>query len=50
MRCYFNVRSKADVSQLNLPHGTLDKFWSNQEVLYSHKADLHVTGNRSILE
>ena len=21
-RCYFNVRSKADVSQLNLPHGT----------------------------
>ena len=22
MRCYFNVRSKADMSQLNLPHGT----------------------------
>ena len=21
MRCYFNVRSKADISQLNLPHG-----------------------------
>jgi len=21
-RCYFNVRSKADISQLNLPHGT----------------------------
>jgi len=21
MRCYFNVRSKADMSQLNLPHG-----------------------------
>ena len=20
MRCYFNVRSKADISQLNLPH------------------------------
>ena len=20
--CYFNVRSKADMSQLNLPHGT----------------------------
>ena len=28
----------------------LDKFWSNQEVLYNHKADLHGTGNRSILE
>jgi len=21
-RCYFNMRSKADMSQLNLPHGT----------------------------
>ena len=21
-RCYFNVRLKADISQLNLPHGT----------------------------
>jgi len=21
-RCYFNLRSKADMSQLNLPHGT----------------------------
>ena len=21
-KCYFNVRSKADISQLNLPHGT----------------------------
>ena len=24
-RCYFNVRSKADISQLNLPHGTGNK-------------------------
>jgi len=24
-RCYFNVRSKADISQLNLPHGTDNK-------------------------
>ena len=22
-RCYFNVRSKADISQLNLPHGKI---------------------------
>ena len=28
----------------------LDKFWSNQEVFYNHKADLHGTGNCSILE
>ena len=25
----------------------LDKFWSNQGVLYNHKVDLHGTGNRS---
>jgi len=25
-RCYFNVRSKADISQLNLPHGVLTDF------------------------
>ena len=24
-RCYFNVNSKADISQLNLPHGTTTK-------------------------
>jgi len=23
-RCYFNVRSKADISQLNLPHGPME--------------------------
>jgi len=23
-RCYFNVRSKANMSQLNLPHGTVE--------------------------
>jgi len=28
----------------------LDKFWFNQEVLYNHKAALHGTGNRSILD
>ena len=26
----------------------LDKFWSNQEVLYYHKADLLGTGNGSV--
>ena len=25
-RSYFNVRSKADISQLNLPHGTEEDF------------------------
>ena len=27
-RCYFNVRSKADISQLSLPHGTEARPWS----------------------
>jgi len=35
---------------INCFENRLDKFWSNQEVLYNHKADLHGTGNRSILE
>ena len=24
-RCYFNVRSKADISQFNLPHGSEER-------------------------
>jgi len=27
----------------------LDKFWSDQEVLYDYNADLHGIGNRSLL-
>jgi len=27
----------------------LDKFWSDQDVLYNYKADLHGTGNRSTI-
>ena len=27
----------------------LDKFWSDQEVLYDYKSDLHGIGNHSIL-
>jgi len=30
-RCYFNVRSKADMSQLNLPHGTNNKKVENRK-------------------
>ena len=32
MRCYFNVRSKADMSQLNLPHGTNTKKWKTEKL------------------
>jgi len=27
----------------------LDKFWSDQDVLYNYKADLHGIGNRCII-
>jgi len=30
-RCYFNVRSKADMSQLNLPHGNDNKKLLNRK-------------------
>jgi len=29
---------------------SLDKFWSDQEVLYDYNADLHGIGNRSLLQ
>ena len=36
-RCYFNVRSKADISQLNLPHGSLIyRHWSRGPTLSAH--------------
>jgi len=31
-RCYFNVRSKADISQLNLPHNSAKWFWLQYEL------------------
>jgi len=37
-RCYFNVRSKADISQLNLPHGatgSLVEILSRFETVFS---------------
>jgi len=27
----------------------LDKFWSNRDVLYDYKSDLHGIGNRSVI-
>jgi len=31
-RCYFNVRSEADISQLNLPHGTKNWKWKKEKL------------------
>ena len=40
-RCYFNVRSKADISQLNLPHGNRQvKKCKNRKKLKSKKMDM----------
>jgi len=33
---------------INTFKNRLDKFWSDQEVLYNYRADLHGIGNRSI--
>ena len=38
-RCYFNVRSKADTSQLNLPHGTNGEKVENRQIK-SKKTDM----------
>ena len=35
-------------STINTFKDRLDKFWSNQDVLYDYPADLHGIGNRSI--
>ena len=35
-------------STINTFKDRLDKFWSNQDVMYDYKADLHDIGNRSI--
>ena len=34
---------------INTFKNRLDKFWSDQDVLFDYKADLHVIGNRSII-
>jgi len=39
-RCYFNVRSKADMSQLNIPHGTNNTEKWKTEKLKSKKTDM----------
>ena len=41
-RCYFNVRSKADISQLNLPHGTDNYAVHDFEMKKAVGADLFV--------
>ena len=39
-KCYFNVRSKADISQLNLSHGTKNKTIKTEKELKRKKTDM----------
>jgi len=34
---------------INIFKNRLDKFWSDQDILYDYKADLHGIGNRSVV-
>ena len=51
--CCFNVRSKADISQLNLPHGTNNWKVENRKKLKSNKqicSEVSVNSSRGIRE
>ena len=39
------VLSSAD--SVNCFKNRLDKFWSNQDIIYDYQAEIHGTGNRS---
>ena len=45
-RCYFNVRSKADTSQLNLPHGT----WKTTETVADFNSSQFCIKNSDLLK
>jgi len=51
-RCYFNVRSKADTSQRNLPHGTKkwQKSWDKEELKSKKRifSEISVTAGESV--
>jgi len=46
-RCYFNVRSKADISQLNLPHG---KTGTNINSLFSVDLQPGIYADKTAIE
>ena len=46
-RRYFNVRSKADISQLNSPHGTKLKKWKREKLKSEKKRMLGCIGKQS---
>jgi len=33
----------------NMIDNRLDKFWSNQEIIYDYRAEIQVTGSRSVI-
>ena len=43
--CYFNVRSKANISQLNLPHGTTTKKCKKKRKIIPNKSFVNAMAN-----
>ena len=37
----------ATADSVNCFKNRLDKFWSNQDIIYDYQAEIHGTGNRS---
>ena len=48
-RCYFNVRSKADISQLNLPHGKVSSVNPNFSCINNAPLNKHTANGVSCL-
>jgi len=47
LRQSFLTKNEKDLNWTNQFKNRLDKFWSNQDVMYNYKAELSGVGNRS---
>ena len=44
---YLVLLSLQSADSVNCFKNRLDKFWSNQDIIYDYQAEIHGTGNRS---
>jgi len=49
LRQSFLTKNEKDLNWTNQFKNRLDKFWSNQDVMYNYKAELSGVGNRSCI-
>jgi len=49
LQCQNHDAKSQYLDTINTFKNRLDKFWSDQEVLYDYNTDLHGIGNRSLL-